>query len=154
MKKKTKIVTILAIFLLTAVFAVSGIFAQESFPTINVLCENKSGILRSFDDGFSMLKKCHKGERKVVLLGLQGEKGEKGDQGELGPEGPKGDPGDSGFIADKIINVCFHVDTAALTVMKGGTCSPHVHWQIPVKCVSGKPCQPDNPDDPFYDPPL
>src|SRR4030067_1554257 len=102
MKKKTKIVTILAIFLLTAVFAVSGIFAQESFPTINVLCENKSGILRSFDDGFSMLKKCHKGERKVVLLGLQGE---KGDQGEPGPEGPKGDPGDSGFTADKIIAV-------------------------------------------------
>lgn len=59
----------------------------------------------------------------------------------------------SGFIPDKIINVCFHVDTAALTVMKGGTCFPHVHWKIPVQCVSGKPCQPDNPNDSFYDPP-
>ena len=147
--KKLKFIFIPFGVLIIIVVGVSTIFAQEAFPTINVLCENKSGILRSFDDGFSMLKKCHKGERKVVLLGLQGE---KGDQGEPGPEGPKGDPGDSGFIADKIIDVCFHVDTAALTVMKGGTCSPHVHWQIPVKCVSGKPCQPDNPDDPFYDP--
>src|SRR3990167_10628476 len=105
MKKSSLIVVLIGLFFLIAV-GISTIFAQEAFPTINVLCENKSGILRSFDDGFSMLKKCHKGERKVVLLGLQGEKGDKGDQGELGPEGPKGDPGDSGFIADKIINVC------------------------------------------------
>ena len=142
----------MAIFILLIVVGISTVSAQETFPTINVLCENRGGILRSFDDGFSLLKKCPNGGRKVVLVGLQGPKGDKGDQGEPGPQGPKGEPGDSGFIADKIINVCFHVDTAALTVMKGGTCSPHVHWQIPVKCVTGKPCQPDNPDDPFYDP--
>ncbi|OGD93186.1 hypothetical protein A2697_01390 [Candidatus Curtissbacteria bacterium RIFCSPHIGHO2_01_FULL_41_44] len=88
------------------------------------------------------------------MIGAQGPKGDKGDKGDPGdgPKGDKGDPGDPGFIPDKIVNVCFNVATAALTVMKGGTCFPHVHWQIPVRCVPGKPCQPDNPDDSFYDP--
>lgn len=51
---------------------------------------------------------------------------------------------------DKWIDVCFHVPNGSLRVMLGGTCHPDVHWRIPVKCVEGKPCQPDNPDDPFY----
>lgn len=95
--------------------------------------------------------------------GLKGDKGDqgepgslglKGDQGDLGPVGPKGDQGDPapGFTPDKWVYVCFHVDTAALTVMKGGTCFPHVTWKIPVMCVPGKPCQPDNPNDSFFDP--
>lgn len=86
--------------------------------------------------------------------GSQGLQGQKGDQGDPGPAGPKGDQGDPapGFTPDKWIYVCFHVDTAALTVMKGGTCFPHVTWKIPVMCVPGKACQPDNPNDSFYVP--
>ena len=151
MKKSKLTFLIIGLFLLIAIGA-SSVFAQQAFPTISVLCENRGGILRSFDDDFSFFKKCPKGDRKVVLVGLQGPQGEKGNQGEPGPQGPKGDPGDPGFVPDKIVNVCFNVATAQLTVMKGGTCFPHVHWQIGVKCIPGKPCQPDNPDDPFYDP--
>lgn len=171
--KIIKILPFLLIILVLVFLGISRIYAQEGFPTITIACENRSGLLSSFDDGFSVLKDCPEGARRVVIIGLLGPKGDRGDkgesglqgpQGESGPEGPpgpqglqgeqgqKGDKGDPGFIPDRIVDVCFHVDTAALTVMKGGTCFPHVHWRIPVQCVSGRPCQPDNPNDPFYDP--
>jgi len=159
-----------------ASLATSKILAVDILPTISTACEEKDGSLHSFDDGFSLFKSCQNNRRRVVLIGLpgpqgiQGEKGDKGDpgsqgiQGEIGPQGPvgpagiqgpvgpKGDSGDSGFILDKTVYVCFHVDTAALTVMKGGTCGNAVVWKIPVQCVTGKPCQPDNPEDSFYTP--
>ncbi len=138
--------------IVVSIFGISKAWALDILPTVTEACEGRNGDLNVINDGFSHLEKCQGNSRRVVMLGQQGPKGDKGDQGEPGQQGPKGDPGDSGFVADKIINVCFHVDTAALTVMKNGTCSPHVHWQIAVKCVPGKPCQPDNPDDPFYDP--
>ena len=53
----------------------------------------------------------------------------------------------------KWVHVCFDVATAALKVMKGGTCFPHVHWKIFVQCYPGTPCVPDNPADSYYVPP-
>lgn len=157
----------------------SKIFALDFIPTISTACEDKAGLLSSFGDGFSLFNNCQGNRRRIVLVGLPGPKGDKGDkgdagiqgspgdigpqgpagqsgaqgiQGPVGPQGPKGDTGDPGFIPDKTVYVCFHVDTAALTVMKGGTCGSAVTWKIPVQCVSGKPCQPDNPADSFYTP--
>lgn len=148
------------------IFGISRVLAQGGLPTITTACESRSGLLNAFNDGFSLLKKCPANSRRVVIIGEQGprgEKGDKGDQGEPGPQGSpgpqglqgqKGDQGDPapGFTPDKWVYVCFHVDTAALTVMKGGTCFPHVTWKIPVMCVPGKACQPDNPNDSFYVP--
>jgi hypothetical protein len=34
---------------------------------VTTACENKAGLIHGFDDGFSMLKKCSKGSRQVVL---------------------------------------------------------------------------------------
>lgn len=53
----------------------------------------------------------------------------------------------------KWVHVCFNVATANLSVMKGGTCFPHVHWKIFVQCYDDKPCVPDNPEDSYFDPP-
>jgi len=53
----------------------------------------------------------------------------------------------------KWVHVCFDVATANLSVMKGGTCSPHVHWKIFVQCYDDKPCVPDNPEDSYFVPP-
>lgn len=156
---KMKKITFFSIILITFIsvfLIVSKIYAQQIFPTITTACENRDGDLKAINDGFSLFKKCPTNSRRVVMIGEQGSKGDKGDQGDMGPVGPKGDQGDPapGFTPDKWVYVCFHVDTAALTVMKGGTCFPHVTWKIPVMCVPGKPCQPDNPNDSFFDPPL
>lgn len=137
------------------IFGISRVFAQGGFPTIITACETRSGLLNAFNDGFSVIGSCPEGSRRVVLIGEPGPQGLEGPQGDLGPVGPKGDqgdPGTPGFTPDRWVYVCFHVDTAALTVMKGGTCFPHVIWRIPVMCVPGKPCQPDNPNDSFYVP--
>src|SRR3989344_3342120 len=53
----------------------------------------------------------------------------------------------------KWVHVCFDVATANLSVMKGGSCFPHVHWKIFVQCYPGTPCVPDNPADSYYVPP-
>lgn len=53
----------------------------------------------------------------------------------------------------KWVHVCFDVATANLSVMKNGTCFPHVHWKIFVQCYPGTPCVPDNPADTYYVPP-
>lgn len=132
---------------------VSRIYAQQGLPTITTACENRSGLLWAFDDGFSMFKKCPSNSHRVVIIGEKGDKGEKGDPGEAGPSGPpgpKGDPGDSGYIPVKEVNVCFDVSTGNLKVLQGSTCFPHVRWKIPAKCVSGEPCKPDNPNDLYY----
>lgn len=134
------------------VLGTSKAYALDPFPTVSTACENRDGDLKAINDGFSFFKKCPANNRRVVMIGAPGPRGDKGDQGDPGPQGPKGNPGDPGFVPDKTVTVCFHVDTAALTVMKGGTCGNNVYWQIGVKCIAGKPCQPDNPDDSFYTP--
>lgn len=149
---RAKSLTFILILALLSLSFVTVSYAQQTLPTITTACEDKNGELHSMDDGFSLFKNCSKRSRRVVLIGAPGPKGDKGDQGIQGSKGEKGDPGDPGFTPDKIIDVCFHVDTVALTVMKGGTCFPHVHWRIGVQCVQGKPCQPDNPNDPFFTP--
>jgi len=50
----------------------------------------------------------------------------------------------------KWVHVCFDVATANLSVMKGGSCFPHVQWKIFVQCYPGTPCVPDNPVDSYY----
>lgn len=151
--KIIKILPFLLIVIVLIFLGFSKIYAQQGFPTITTACESRNGLLRAFDDGFSLLKKCPAGSRRVVIIGeqgLKGEKGEKGDQGDQGPPGPKGDPGDPGYTPAKEVNVCFDVSTGNLKVLQGSTCFPHVRWKIPVKCVSGEPCKPDNPNDLYY----
>lgn len=139
-KRKTFTFILVLILFSLGFLTVSQIYAQQIFPTVTTACENKNGELHAMDDGFSLFNNCPRKSRRVGLIGVPG------------PKGDKGDPGDPGFTPDKIIDVCFHVDTAALTVMKGGTCFPHVHWRIGVQCVQGKPCQADNPNDSFFTP--
>lgn len=139
--KIIKVLPFLLIILVLIFLGISRIYAQEGFPTITIACENRNGLLRAFDDGFSLLKKCPTGSRRVVIIGEQGLKGEKGD---------KGDPGDPGYTPAKEVNVCFDVSTGILRVLRASSCFPHVRWKIPVQCVSGEPCKPDNPDDPYY----
>lgn len=155
---KIKRTAVLLVASSVLIVGAAKIYAQ-GFPTISTACEYPSGLLRAFDDGFSVLKDCPEGSRRVILIGLQGPKGDKGNQGDLGPQGPqgepglqglKGDPGDSGYIPDKEVNVCFDVSTGSLKVLQASTCFPHVRWKIPVKCVLGEPCKPDNPNDLYY----
>ena len=149
-----KLKLFIAVFtlILGIAFGVTKVFAID-IPTISIACEYKSGLLFSVNDGFSVFKKCPNNARRVVIIGEKGNKGEKGDPGEAGPQGspgPKGDPGDSGYIPSKVVNVCFDVSTGNLKVLQGSTCFPHVRWKIPVQCVSGEPCRPDNPNDAYY----
>lgn len=133
--KKISIVllSIIAAFLIISpVYATSSAFLTKANQFINKTC-SKNYI--SKQDSLSCYLFYKIGELETEISNLQ-----QNDQ--------------TGFVPDRIIDVCFHVDTAALTVMKSGTCFPHVHWRIPVQCVSGKPCQPDNPNDSFFDPPL
>jgi len=151
-----KVIKILPFLLITFVLiflGVSRIYAQQILPTITTACESRNGLLHAFDDGFSVFKKCPNNMRRVVIIGEKGDNGEKGDPGVAGlqgPPGPKGDPGDAGYTPSKEINVCFDVSTGNLKVLQGSTCFPHVRWKIPVKCVSGEPCKPDNPNDLYY----
>lgn len=151
--KIIKILSLLFIAIVLIFLGVSRIYAQQGFPTITTACESRSGLLWAFDDGFSMFKKCPNNSRRVVIIGEKGDKGDKGDPGEAGPpgpSGPKGDSGDPGYIPTKEVNVCFDVSTGNLKVLRGSTCFPHVRWKIPVQCVLGEPCKPDNPEDPYY----
>lgn len=127
--KKFKKFAVIGTLILVAGLGISQVTAQGENPRVTEACENRNGAIHIIDDGFSRFGRCQGDNRRVVTLG---------------------EP--AGFVPDKIINVCFNVATAALTVMKGGTCFPHVHWQLGVRCVPAKPCQPDNPDDSFYDP--
>lgn len=171
--KIKRLIPLLIIGIILVGFGVSKVIAQ-GLPTLTTACENKVGLLFAYNDGFSLLKKCPTGSREVIILGQQGQKGDKGDQGEqgtqgvqgeqgpIGPPGPegsqgaqgipgeKGDPGDPGFTPSKEINVCFDVSTGTIKVLQGTSCFPHVRWKIPVSCVSGEPCKPDNPADLYY----
>lgn len=84
------------IFISPLVILTSKVIASD-LPTISTACETKSGFFYSFDDGFSLLKKCEGEGRRVILVGEQGPKGDKGDKGDTGPQGPKGDTGDQGI---------------------------------------------------------
>ena len=127
--KKFKLILLTVLIILSSLLIAKTISAQIDLPVITTVCEHKTGGLFAFDDGFSNHGKCPSKTRRVVLIG------------------------EEGFTPEKIIHVCFNVATADLTVMKNGTCFPHVEWKIPVQCVEGKPCVPDNPDDSFYIPP-
>lgn len=69
---------------------VKQISAQVELPRITTACEMKNGALFAIDDGFSILKKCPKGSRMVMIIGEQGPKGDKGDKGDPGSQGPPG----------------------------------------------------------------
>ena len=151
--KMTRIHLFLVALSILILLGVAKIYAQEGFPTITTACESRNGILRAFDDGFSLLKKCPTNTRRVIIIGEKGDKGDKGDEGEKGDKGDpglKGDPGDPGYTPTKEVNVCFDVSTGSIKVLQGSTCFPHVRWKIPVQCVTGEPCKPDNPNDLYY----
>jgi len=99
MKVNKKILLSLA-FLSAGFLFVKQISAQIELPRITTACEMKSGALLGINDGFSILKKCPKGSRMVMIIG---EQGPKGDQGETGPQGPQGEQGLPGPVLGKTI---------------------------------------------------
>lgn len=68
MKKKSALVFGLVLVILLSLG--SGIVIGQTsseLPRVEMACENKAGLIHGFDDGFSILKKCPKSSRKVVL---------------------------------------------------------------------------------------
>lgn len=175
MKRRT--VFLLFSFFGLGYLGLGRVYALNILPTISTVCEDRIGNLRSYNDGFSLFKNCSGQSRRIVLIGSQGPKGDSGPlgtpgaqgttgatgligltgavgpTGATGPEGavgPKGDQGNPGFAADKFVNVCFNVPTGAIRVLRAGTCFPDIRWKIPVVCVPGEPCKPDNLSDSYY----
>jgi len=67
MKKKSALIFVVV---LLGLFSLgTGIVWGEanSLTRVTVVCEGKTGLLLTVDDGFSILKKCPKGTRKVIL---------------------------------------------------------------------------------------
>mgnify|MGYP000948394259 CR=1 FL=1 len=68
MKKKTAL--IFGLMLTTLLSFGSGMVigqTSKELPRMTTACETKAGLVHGFDDGFSVLKKCPIGSRKVVL---------------------------------------------------------------------------------------
>lgn len=82
--------------------------------------------------------------------GSEGIQGATGATGIQGITGLKGDTGATGYLYDKLVNVCFDVSTGLIKVLQGTSCFPSVRWKIPIQCVAGEPCKPDNPNDLYY----
>lgn len=67
MKSKKKLILILFLIGLTS-FTTSKVLGQSvNLPRVTTACESKVGLLVVIDDGFSVLKKCPKNSRKVIL---------------------------------------------------------------------------------------
>lgn len=98
--KQTRFIVLSVLSLVLIVGGISTAYAVDLFPTISTACESKNGDLAAFNDGFSILKKCPKDGRRVVLIGQQGLKGDKGDQGIPGPSGSPGPQGLQGSKGD------------------------------------------------------
>lgn len=81
MKKKAALIFGFGLTVLLSV-GTGVVIGQTSgdLPRVNVACENKAGLIQGFDDGFSILKKCSKGSRQVVL----GEKSVSQDDQQIG----------------------------------------------------------------------
>lgn len=88
-----KFLLIFPFLIFSVLFFSKDILAQLELPRISTACELRNGQLFGIDDGFSLLKKCPKGSRMVMIIGDQGPKGDPGTQG---PKGDKGDPGEQG----------------------------------------------------------
>lgn len=84
--KRWKLFFILPVIVCLAFLGVAKVFGQLELPRISTACEDKSGLLYSFNDGFSVFKRCSGNSRRVILIGEQGLKGDKGDQGEPGSD--------------------------------------------------------------------
>ena len=68
MKKKTAL--IFGLILLVILSWGSGVVIGQTsseLPRMEVACESRDGSVRGFNDGFSILKKCPKGFRKISL---------------------------------------------------------------------------------------
>lgn len=144
--RNTKLILILSMLIILVGLVTTKVLAN-SLPIITRVCESKFGNLISINDGFSMFKKCPTGSREVLIIG---QPGPQGNSGEIGLIGPKGDKGDPGFSTDKMVHVCFNVANGSIRVLQASTCGNDVHWQIPVNCVNGTPCKPDNINDLYY----
>ena len=94
--KYNKLLLILSVILILFLTVTIKAIAEEILPAISTVCENRLGILTSVNDGFSILKECPKGSRKVLLIGEKGPKGDTGIQGPQGPTGPQGATGSKG----------------------------------------------------------
>lgn len=88
---------IIPFFVLAVFFFSKDILAQLELPVLSTVCERKNGQLLGINDGFSLLKKCPKGSRMVLIIGEQGLKGDKGEKGEQGIQGLTGATGPQGL---------------------------------------------------------
>lgn len=68
MKKKSALIFGFGLVILLSV-ATGMVIGQTSddLPRVEVACENKTGLIHGFDDGFSILKKCPNGSRQIIL---------------------------------------------------------------------------------------
>jgi hypothetical protein len=68
MKKKSALIFGLVLIIILS-FGSGMVIGQnsEELPRVEVACESKAGLIHGFNDGFSILKKCPKGSRRVVL---------------------------------------------------------------------------------------
>ena len=124
MKKLMKLVV--AVVLMTlAGLGISQVVAQNENPSVATACENRNGAIHIIDDGFSRFVNCQGDNRRVVALG------------------------EPSWVPDMEVDVCFHVPNGSLRVMITDNCGSDVRWKIPVKCVDGAHCKPDNPIGPF-----
>jgi len=101
MKMKINKILLIPVLFFLGLLLVKQISAQIELPRITTACEMKNGALFGVDDGFSILKKCPKGSRMVMIIGEQGPKGLQGPVGETGPTGPMGPQGEQGIPGPK-----------------------------------------------------
>lgn len=67
---KRKVVLVFGFVLVILLSFGSGVVLSQTskeLPRVTTACETKAGLIHGFDDGFSILKKCPMGSRKVVL---------------------------------------------------------------------------------------
>jgi len=84
MKNKTVLVFGLLLVVLLS-FSSGVVLSQTSkeLPRLETACETKAGLIHGFNDGFSILKKCSKGSRQVVLGEKSGSTNEAVNMGDI-----------------------------------------------------------------------
>lgn len=86
-KKKMLLVSLLIV---PSLFLVKLVTAQVVLPRISNACESKNGQLYAFNDEFSNQEKCSGKDRRIILIGEQGQVGPRGATGQRGIDGVSG----------------------------------------------------------------
>jgi len=67
MKNKLVLISVFMFLGLLALGTEKVLAQVVNLPRVTIACESKVGLLMGIDDGFSVLKKCPKNSRKVIL---------------------------------------------------------------------------------------